>query len=201
MPNRDLLKIQLFIEKLKDPKTRNEGIKELYKNHYGSLHKMILNHGGSTEDAQDVIQETMISFIDIVLENKFRGDSQIQTFLYAIAKNIWLSKIRKTTAEQRRTDIWLNENEEFEEIIIGSIEKQEAFSFIMKTFADLGEICKKILTLYYYEEKSMKDMLSMLHFDNEQTLRNKKSKCMKSLNEKIIVDSELAKYLKNALKS
>ena len=45
----------------------------------------------------------------------------------------------------------------------------------------LGDACKKILTLFYYENLSMKEMVSHLHYENEQVVRNKKYKCLQQL--------------------
>ena len=51
--------------------------------------------------------------------------------------------------------------------------------------ADLGDSCRKILELFYYENLSMKEIVSHLHYENEQVVRNKKYKCLQQLTDQI----------------
>jgi RNA polymerase sigma factor (sigma-70 family) len=64
------------------------------------LENYVLNNNGSRDDAADVIQETIVAFIEIVEQGKFRGDSSIKSFLFAITRNVWLTELRKK--RQRR---------------------------------------------------------------------------------------------------
>jgi DNA-directed RNA polymerase specialized sigma subunit len=63
----------------------------------------------------------------------------------------------------------------------------------------LGEICKRILVYYYYENLSMKDIVLRLNYDNEQVVRNKKYKCMKDLNELLDRNSSIKNAFKELL--
>jgi len=49
----------------------------------------------------------------------------------------------------------------------------------------LGESCRKILLLFYYENMTMKEILYHLPYENEQVVRNKKYKCLQQLTEMI----------------
>ena len=69
----------------------------------------------------------------------------------------------------------------------------------MKVLETLGDHCKKILVLYYYENQSMKEILAALHYENEQVVRNKKYKCLKKLEELIKNKPGLYQQLKNLL--
>jgi DNA-directed RNA polymerase specialized sigma subunit len=48
---------------------------------------------------------------------------------------------------------------------------------------ELGEPCRKLLMLFYYENLSMKEILTYLPYENEQVVRNKKYKCLQQLTE------------------
>jgi DNA-directed RNA polymerase specialized sigma24 family protein len=50
---------------------------------------------------------------------------------------------------------------------------------------DLGDTCRKILTLYYFEKLSMNDIADQLGFANADTAKTKKYKCKKELDHKI----------------
>jgi len=80
--------------------------------------------------------------------------------------------------------------------MIGS---REARRQIFDVIDSLGEVCKKILIAFYYENLSITEILASLDYQNEQVVRNKKAKCMKSLEEKFNANPALAQKFKNAL--
>ena len=59
----------------------------------------------------------------------------------------------------------------------------------------LGESCRKILELFYYENLSMKEIVSHLHYENEQVVRNKKYKCLQQLTDMIRKNPQAAKLV------
>jgi RNA polymerase sigma factor (sigma-70 family) len=61
----------------------------------------MINYGASEQDAEDVFQETVIAFIDIVQKGKFRMESSIKTFLVSVARNIWRNEVKRS---KDRTD-------------------------------------------------------------------------------------------------
>jgi len=60
---------------------------------------------------------------------------------------------------------------------------------------ELGESCKKILELFYYENLSMKEIVSQMHYENEQVVRNKKYKCLQQLTDKMKQNPLAAKQI------
>jgi RNA polymerase sigma factor (sigma-70 family) len=189
-----------IIEKIKNNIEINACLKYLYKEHYGFLERMVLNNSGSKEDAEDVIQEVFLAVLQIIQNDKFKGESSLKSFLYAVAKNIWLVKIKKQKAEHRRVNIWIEENPEFDTDINDQIKKNEALELISDVLGSLGTVCKDILSRFYYENLSLKEILPFTEFDNEQVLRNKKSKCMKALTEKLEQKPLMKESLYKALK-
>jgi RNA polymerase sigma factor (sigma-70 family) len=191
----DLVKSLLKIENL------DETLKFLYKNYYSLLEKFVLKNSGTKEDAQDVIQDTMIAFVEIVRQNKFREEAGINTLLYSIARNIWFAKIRKNKSQIGNIDTFTEKFEKHEPAISLQLEKQESLKYIMNLFETLGAACQQILTMYYFEELPMKEILLKTNYENEQVVRNKKVKCMKALTNKIELNPKMNEYLKTALQN
>ncbi|MCP9764694.1 RNA polymerase sigma factor [Lacihabitans soyangensis] len=189
-----------IIEKIKNNIEINACLKYLYKEYYGFLERMVLNNSGSKEDAEDVIQEVFLAVLQIIQNDKFKGESSLKSFLYAVAKNIWLVKIKKQKAEHKRLNIWIEENPEFDADINDQIKKNEALELISDVLGSLGTVCKDILSRFYYENLSLKEILPFTEFENEQVLRNKKSKCMKALTEKLEQKPFMRESLYKALK-
>ena len=73
---------------------------------------------------------------------------------------------------------------------------------IQQLFEKLGEKCKQLLMLVYYEGLSMNEIVDQMpDYQNEQVLRNKKYKCMKQLEQMMQENESLRTQFKNALKN
>jgi RNA polymerase sigma factor (sigma-70 family) len=188
-----------IINAIENKQTLNKAVGFLYKSHYNMLEYLVIKNSGNTMDAEDVIQETMITFIEMVNEKKYRGEASIKSVLYSITKNLWITKIRKKTQENLRIEKFTEENEIFQDEITTHIQKKEAQRTIEKLFDRIAEACKKILLLFYYEDLSFKEILDQTDYENEQVLRNKKYKCLKSLTEMVELSPSIAKTLKSSL--
>ena len=76
---------------------------------------------------------------------------------------------------------------------------REVKATIAALVAALGETCRTILLLFYYENLSMKEILEATDYENEQVVRNKKYKCLKQLEKMLNEKTKKKKSLKNLL--
>lgn len=183
---------------LKEPSKASKAIGQLYVQHFDSLSQFVINQGGSQEDAQDIFQEVLVGFTDLVQRGKFRGESSIKTFLFAMNRNLWYNELKRRGRVLKRETIYDNQfakDERIERIV----EAREASSQVLKILDDLGEACKKLLVHFYYENRSMKEIAPLLSYENEQVVRNKKHKCLKKLEGMLAEQPGLMKQLKNLL--
>jgi RNA polymerase sigma factor (sigma-70 family) len=164
----------------KDP---NEAILFIYQEYSRTTSSFMINYGASEQDADDVFQETVIAFIDIVQKGKFRMQSSIKTFLVSIARNIWRNEVKKRQRSDYREQQFESGREQTEEDISELISEWEKKKQLRDLVYELGEPCRKLLMLFYYENLSMKEILTYLPYENEQVVRNKKYKCLQQLTE------------------
>ena len=177
----------------------NKPITYLYNCHYGSVERYIIKNSGSSYDAEDIFQESLMVTIKAIQENKFHSESSLKSYLFAIAKNLWISELRKRKSTSLREEIYAGENEVQADGIHQKIIKNENFALIQSLFEQLGDKCKRILLLFYYRELSMKEIMEEENFANEQVLRNKKYKCLKTLTERVKTNPVLYQNIKDAL--
>jgi RNA polymerase sigma factor (sigma-70 family) len=188
-----------IIDNLAGNRNVDLSLKFLYRLHYETLGRYIVNNNGNWDDAQDIFQEVMVAFINLVKAGKFRGEASLKTFLYSLNKNIWLNELKKRSRAQVREMKYEKTSDKTEHGINAALEAREANAGLMKVMDELGETCKKILLLYYYENQSMKEILTTLNYENEQVVRNKKYKCLKRLEEMLTENKSLYHQLKNLL--
>lgn len=190
-----------LVHALNDDKEIDAAIRFIYKTYYHFLEAYVVGNKGSSDDAADIIQDTIVAFIEIVKEAKFRGGSSVKSFLYSIARNLWLTEIKKRNSTDNRNMVFEKAKDSTEQEVVQHLIKHEYHKSIQLLFEKLGDKCKQLLMLVYYENLSMKDIVDkMPDYQNEQVLRNKKYKCMKQLEEMINDNEPLRNQFKNALK-
>lgn len=190
---------QEIISAIKSKEAVNSALRYLYDSYYRYLERYVLQNSGNEDDAADMIQEAFLIFIRLIEENKFRQESSIKSYLYSIIKNLWITELRKRKSMALRNEIYEIDKKEDTPDISNAIMKNESHKIIMDVFEEIGQKCRNILYRFYYEELSMKEIMVLEDFSNEQVLRNKKHKCLKGLIEKIQSDPIKYANIKNAL--
>jgi RNA polymerase sigma factor (sigma-70 family) len=188
-----------LVDKLRSGRHINEAIKTIYQNHFAGLSWYIMNNSGSRQDAEDVFQEVVVNFIDLVQKDKFRGESTIKTFLYSLNRHVWLNELKKRGRTLAREEKYDRGQERTEMDVSHFIADREAKEQVVNLVGQLGETCQKILVLFYYNNLSIKEILESLDYENEQVVRNKKYKCLKQLEQMILENPALKQSLKNLL--
>lgn len=188
-----------LVENLRAGKRMDETIKAIYRSHFESLSWYIINNSGSRQDAEDVFQEVVVNFIDLVQKNKFRGESSVKTFLFSLNRHTWLNELKRRGRALAREEKFEKGQERIGADSHAEIADREGRSAVLKLVEELGETCKKILLLFYYEDMPMKEILEATDYENEQVVRNKKYKCLKQLEKMILEKPSLKETLKNLL--
>ncbi len=184
---------------IKSPTSIDGAIKFMYREYYELLKIYTCQNSGTDEDAQDIFQEVLVAFINLAQKDKFRGESSIKTFLYALNRNIWLNELKKRGRAEKRDTIFEKEKDTAMMDVSYFMAQAEMQKQILTIVEELGETCKKILLAFYYENLSMKEILTTLNYESEQAVRNKKCKCLKQLEQLLTANPNLAQTLKNAL--
>ncbi len=74
---------------------------ELYRAHAGRLYSLLLRMAGSSHDAEDLLQDVFLHAYRKL--GGFRGDSSLGTWLYRLAVNLCLDRLRGRQAKMWRT--------------------------------------------------------------------------------------------------
>ena len=84
----------------------NDIIFYIYRQYAELISFNVVTMGGSLQDGEDIFQETVVTFIDLVRKSKFRGDSSIKTFLVSVARNIWLNELKRRKSGDQRAKVF-----------------------------------------------------------------------------------------------
>lgn len=169
-------------------------VRQLYEQYFEIIVAQVYANGGSRDDGADIFQDAVLILIEKLKTGHFRGESSIKTFLSAIARNLWLHELR-TRERRKKRELFFMDGEETITPAETAFFDKDAIRGLHLLLGEIGDLCKKLLTGFYYEDKSMKELLLEFDYENEQVLRNKKSKCMKKLKDLLITNPTLKNNL------
>jgi RNA polymerase sigma factor (sigma-70 family) len=158
----------------------DEALVMLYRQNQKAVTSYVLRNNGSGEDAEDVLQESVIILWERVQSGRFEYSAKLSTFIFGIAKNVWSRKRMRKHREPAT---------EFENDVFDSGEQSALDAMIdserSRTIADamerLGDPCRTLLVLYYWEERSQEEIALQMGFANAATVKSKKYTCKKML--------------------
>lgn len=190
---------QEIVEAIRSERDLDTTVRDLYRTHFDALANFVRANNGKEEDAEDFFQEALVVFIKVVKQGKFRGESSIKTFLYAIMRNLWLNELKRRSKALARETTYYEQSEKEDSHLQEFVNESETHQQVLAFFGHLGESCKKILLMYYYKEMSMKDIASEMNYESEQVARNTKYKCSKKLTTLLDSDPALRETFRNLL--
>lgn len=188
-----------ILESIRSDRNLEPTVHLLYNYYFEGLAAYIRSNQGNDQDAEDFFQESIIVFIDAVKNDKFRGDSKIKTYLHAVMRNIWLNELKRRKRALNRETRYYEEHPQVEDSVHHQVKENEVKKEVAALLEKLGENCQKILRLFYYHDKPMKDIYLEMGYENEQIARNMKYKCMKKMHKLLDANEDIRQHFKNLL--
>lgn len=148
----------------------------LYKKHYRMMLRLVMRNSGTEEEARDVFQEALIILWQKVRSSDFVLTSKLSTYLYSVCQNLWRKELERKARLTR---------EEKDDIVEQNWEEKERQRLLRQCLEQLGDTCKQVLMMYYFDRMSMKDIAEQMGFASADVAKTKKYKCMQEL-EKIV---------------
>ena len=126
-------------------------------------------------------------------KDKFEVESNIEAFIFRIAKNKWINYVKKEgKITSIKEDIAINMEPSSSQINNGNQ------IIINELLEKLGNVCKEILTYTIFYNLSMEDVCSRLGFNNPNTAKTKNYKCKQRLKNLINDNPRIKQQLSNA---
>lgn len=154
---------------------RNKALKYLYKE-YPKIEANICKSGGTKEEAEEIFSDALILMIEKVCDPKFELTSKLSTYLFGIARFMWMNELKKTKRkyelEWSDTLILLEEDLDFDS------EKEERLKQLEEVIAQVSERCQQIFDLFYFKKESMQSIAAQLGFSSVNSAKTQKYKCI-----------------------
>jgi RNA polymerase sigma factor (sigma-70 family) len=178
MINDTNLKEDQIIEAVKNGS--REVIKRLYiENRAGFIRFVVQKYSVPNDVVEDFYQDAFIALIENIKKGKLDDlKSSIKTYLFSIGKFM-------TFKYYKKPQMSVVEFSDFEELLEDESDEEERdealIQLIQSKLQQMGDSCRKILTLFYYEEKKIEDIVKMGDYANKDVVKSQKSRCLSHL--------------------
>jgi RNA polymerase sigma-70 factor (ECF subfamily) len=132
-----------------------EDFEELYRQYAKQLFRYLICLSGDRQLAEELLQETFYQAINSIF--RFRGSSKVSTWLYQIAKNVYLKHISKTR-KGRMQSLDDLENVASPEQLDAAILEEEQKSNLAAALNKLNDPFREIICLRVFNELSFKEV-------------------------------------------
>ncbi|MDB5136569.1 MAG: sigma-70 family polymerase sigma factor [Mucilaginibacter sp.] len=154
---------------------------DIYKAHYAAIKQYVLKNSGSEDDVKDLFQEGIIALWDNIHSEKYKhtNDSMLHGYFRTICKYKWMEALRS-----KKKSIVINGDAGFDiqndDTMLNNMIKREEINEFTSIFLMLSDKCRQILSLFYYDKKSMKEIGLATGYEIS-SMRNEKYKCIEKL--------------------
>lgn len=153
---------------------------QLYVDNFDRVKQFVLRNSGTVDDAKDIYQEAYLSVWRNIKMDKFtpRHNGALEAYLLQIARYKWLDHLRslfhKNTTSLKSAHENLMTFEELDDIT------EKRLMLIKASFRTLAAGCQKLLTRFYFNNESIKQIATDMEW-TEATAKNNKYRCMEKL--------------------
>ena len=166
----------------------NQVLTAVYREIFPVVRYYVINNGGNQDDAKDVFQESIIIAFKQINQNNFELKSGFDSYLYGIARLVWLKILRNRSIHKRNIDK-IEEPEFNYDTPDYLIEEELELRLFRKYFLKLGTECQKVLRLIS-DGIPYDKIAEEMGYKSEKIVRNKKYKCKEALIKMIKSDRE-----------
>ncbi|WP_273567979.1 RNA polymerase sigma factor [Maribacter halichondriae] len=164
-------------------------LRRVYEENRGKFLNFARRYNLTDEENVDIYQDAYVIFYDNVMSGKIeRFTSSISTYLFGIGKYLIFDQMRKNKKKVSGNYDLSMVGEADELVSTLEIEKPALTAeqqLLQKYFTTLGKKCQELLTLFYYRGYTIKEIMEAENYNNENVVKAAKSRCMKTLRERI----------------
>ena len=163
-----------------DLKTENNfAFGRLYQNNFHRISKFVQNNNGNVEDAEDIFQDAMMVLVEKLRQDDFQLTASIDTYTYAICKNLWLKKLRNRNYELSIEQI---QSSDFIHEIDKSIESEKTYWEKLKGYLiKITNHCNRLIHDIFFKEKTIEQIQKDYGYSSKHNAQNQKYKCVEQI--------------------
>lgn len=163
-----------------DLKTENNfAFGKLYQDNFQRISKFVQNNSGNEADAEDLFQDAMIVLVEKLRQDNFQLTASIDTYVYAICKNLWFKKLRdknyELSVDEIQSVIFLNS-------INNAIDDEKTYLEKLKGYlVKITDHCNRLIHDIFFNEKGIEQIQKDFGYTTRHNAQNQKHKCVEQI--------------------
>ncbi len=159
----------------------------MQRRYFPSVTAMILLHGGTEEDAKDIIMDAIYVLLKNIREGRYQVQvsARLKTYFIKICKNLWYDHLKQ---KKRNATLSLDNEQVIEKVDSYYYETLEDDTLLTERQRIIEEIflnstdkCRELLKLFYYERLSHEEIAQRMGYANANSSKTQKLKCLRKL--------------------
>ncbi len=157
---------------------RNKVMEELFLNQRlkAVSHKFVLSNGGTPDDAETILCDTIVNFVKNCYKEGFEIRSTIENYFFGVTKNLWFRTIRERK-HSSGLEVPERPEDDSPEVLLIDMERRHNLELILQK---LDEKCREVLMMWARDMK-MQAIAKVLNYNSPEVVRKKKHFCLKKL--------------------
>jgi len=152
---------------------------KLYKDNFYKISNFVQINSGTEPDAEDLFQDAMLVLIEKLQHDDFKLTASINTYVYAICKNLWYKKLRD---KKFQLSIEVIQNRDFLQSINTTIESEKSYSEKLKSYmTKITDHCNRLIHDIFFKEKAITQIQKEYGYSNKHNAQNQKHKCIEQI--------------------
>jgi RNA polymerase sigma factor (sigma-70 family) len=152
----------------------------VYRQCDGAVRRHVIANNGSQDDADDVLQEALVILWERARDGRLELTARLSTFVVGVAHNLWLRRLAHARRESPAREA-VDGAPDPGESPLDTMVRSERAGAVHRALRTLGDPCRTLLLLFYWEQASMEEIAVRLGFANAGTAKARKYQCKKSL--------------------
>ncbi|MEM0997902.1 MAG: sigma-70 family RNA polymerase sigma factor [Bacteroidota bacterium] len=164
----------------------------IYQEFFPRIAQAIRQNSGNETEARDIFQDALMVVFQKSRDPEFQLSSSFYTYLYAVARNLWLKKLRKKDRHWVTIDGEMESIADHPPFLAEELRREAQYQLYRRKLQELGEQCRELLKLSLAGTR-VSEIVKKMNFSSEGYARKRKFKCKEQLIKLIRKDPEFSR--------
>lgn len=167
-------------------------LNRIYQEFFPRIAHAIRQNSGGDDDARDVFQDALIVLFKKSSDPDFTLNSSFFTYLYAVARNLWLKRLRKKDRDWVTIDREVEFIDDSPRMLDEELIREAQYQLYRRKLTELGDQCRELMLLSLGGMR-VSEIVAKMNFSSEGYARKRKFKCKEQLIRLVRNDPQFAR--------
>lgn len=160
-------------------KEQDTAYQVLYLDYYPVVVRYVMANNGTQDDAADLFQDLLLVLVNKLRSDHFELTAKLKTYILAIAKNLWLKRLRNS---HWTLSVETIQDQRFMQEMHQAIEQERSlFERIQFLLPKITKHCQQMIDDIFFKDKSIDEIQQQYGYTSRHNAQNQKHKCVEQI--------------------